>query len=451
MCDTFVALQNVTRDGSVIFGKNSDREPNEAQEVVVFPAQDHQPGSKLRCTYIEIPQVRHTYAVLLSKPFWMWGAEMGLNEHGVVIGNEALFSRLAAGKDAGMIGMDLLRLALERSATAREALETITGLLSEYGQSGNCGFSHSFYYHNSFLLADSAEAWVLETVGKEWAAEKVQGFRSISNVISIGSKWDLASPGLVRTAVGHGFTRQAADFHFSRDYSDFLYTTFGAGRYRQTCTMDLLGRQAGGLTLPGAMKILRSHGASAGPSWCPDRAVTGAEVCMHAGFGPVRGSQTTGSLIVQIKDGQATAWVTATAAPCTSIFKPLWIAAGTPWREPAPGGVFSADCLWWRHELLHRWIIKNYPARITALLAERDDLEAGFIERAGGPGDCASVSRDCFQAAEAAEKRWLQALCGSKGEQSVFYYEQAWKDFNRQAGWNDLSSSFLSECANSVP
>ena len=45
MCDTIVALGNSTSDGSVIFGKNSDREPNEAHEVIVIPSENHPAGS----------------------------------------------------------------------------------------------------------------------------------------------------------------------------------------------------------------------------------------------------------------------------------------------------------------------------------------------------------------------------------------------------------------------
>ena len=66
MCDTFVALADATADGSVILAKNSDREPNEAHEVVLVPAADHDGGSTVRCTYVEIPQARRTHAVLLS-------------------------------------------------------------------------------------------------------------------------------------------------------------------------------------------------------------------------------------------------------------------------------------------------------------------------------------------------------------------------------------------------
>src|SRR3990172_498427 len=81
MCDTVVATGAVTADQVTLFGKNSDREPNEAHYVQYIPAGEHPPESRVKCTYLEIPQAEKTYAVLLAKPFWMWGAEMGANEH----------------------------------------------------------------------------------------------------------------------------------------------------------------------------------------------------------------------------------------------------------------------------------------------------------------------------------------------------------------------------------
>jgi dipeptidase len=129
MCDTFVATAKSAGRDHIIFGKNSDREPNEAQSILRIPARRH-PEKTLRVTHIEIPQAPQTYEVLLSKPFQMWGAEMGANEHGLVIGNEAVFTRVKFDKKKlGLTGMDLLRLALERSASARQAIDTIVSLL----------------------------------------------------------------------------------------------------------------------------------------------------------------------------------------------------------------------------------------------------------------------------------------------------------------------------------
>ena len=84
----------------------------------------------------------------------MWGAEMGTNEHGVTIGNEAVFTREPYAA-SGLTGMDLLRLALERSRTAAEAVQTIVSLLEEFGQGGLCSLERAgFTYHNSFIVAD---------------------------------------------------------------------------------------------------------------------------------------------------------------------------------------------------------------------------------------------------------------------------------------------------------
>jgi secernin len=122
VCDTFVALPDVTLGGELIFGKNSDRPAGEVQDVVAFPASTHATGDTVQCTYLQIPQARQTCAVILSKPRWMWGAEMGANEHGVVIGNEAVWTTEPYA-ETGLLGMDLVRLGLERAATSAEALQ----------------------------------------------------------------------------------------------------------------------------------------------------------------------------------------------------------------------------------------------------------------------------------------------------------------------------------------
>ncbi len=443
MCDTIAAAPGATADGVTLFGKNSDREPNEAQNLCHVPGREFEPGSTVQCTYVSIPQVERTNTMLLSKPFWMWGAEMGVNEHGLAIGNEAVFTKVPYEKAPALTGMDLLRLALERAATAREAVAVITGLLAAHGQGGNCGYTHKLYYHNSFLMADPTEVWVLETAGPHWAGKKINGVYSISNKITIESDWDLASDELVDYAVQKKWCRSAADFSFARCYSDFLYSKFSAAEHRCGCSRHLLAAKQGKLAVGDFFAVLRDHGDSSGDSYRPDKGLFVSQVCNHAAWGPVRISQTVGSLVSRLTPGLATHFVTGTAAPCTSVFKPIWI--DTPGALPTQPADKTCDgqSLFWRHERLHRRVLQNYPQGMGVIAPARDELEAGLLEQAlGASGADRSVreqiAKQAFGQGDKFINESLAALQGqSKAGGSGFLYAQAWRKWNKAAGVPD--------------
>ena len=132
MCDTAGRIIN---ESLAIFAKNSDRSANEPQ-VIEFVEHCFHREKTLKCTYMTIDQVNETNAMVISRPIWIWGGEMGVNEHGVCIGNEAVFTKGKYGSES-LIGMDYLRLALERGNTALEAVKVITGLLEKHGQGGS--------------------------------------------------------------------------------------------------------------------------------------------------------------------------------------------------------------------------------------------------------------------------------------------------------------------------
>jgi dipeptidase len=443
MCDTIIVTPEATTDGVMIFGKNSDREPNEAHQLLSVPAMEHPSGSVLRMTYIQIPQVKHTYALLLAKPFWIWGAEMGVNEHGVAIGNEAVFTKVNLDKEGGLIGMDLLRLGLERGRTAYQALELMVGLLETYGQGGNCGFQRPFYYHNSFLIADPGEAWVFETAGKHWAARQVKGVYSISNGLTIQNSWDLASTELVEYAIRRNWCKNKQDFSFRDCYSDPLYTTLSNCRGRCERTRNLLEEKEPAVNIKDVMNVLRDHGETVDNGWRPDRGVTGSNVCMHAGFGPVRSSQTVGSMVSHLHSDCATHFFTGTAAPCTSIFKPVWLDSGFPEMGSAPDGNFNPETLFWRHEQIHRQTILDYPNRIRLHREERNELEDWLIHQAfsavkTSPLDRLELTEKSFQAVIEAEAAWLERLKNAPlVKRNGYLYHTAWMGFNRASAYEE--------------
>src|ERR1700733_3700763 len=183
-CDTIVVLAPHTRAGATILAKNSDRSPYECQPLFQSARRFHPTGATVHCQYLEIPQVAETAAMIGSRPFWLWGLEHGLNEHGVAIGNEAVLTRETL-PSTGLLGMGLVRLGLERSKTAREATEIIGSLIERYGQGGSAQFDVDFRYCGGFIIADPAEAYVLESSGRQWIARRVEDRACISNRFTI--------------------------------------------------------------------------------------------------------------------------------------------------------------------------------------------------------------------------------------------------------------------------
>lgn len=436
MCDTLYAAAETTKSNISLFAKNSDRPPNEAQLLAWFPARKYSGEEKLKCTYIEIPQVKETHPTLLSKPYWMWGAEMGLNQHGLVIGNEAVFSKIPANKEPTLLGMDLLRLGLERAKTSLEALDVITDLLEKYGQGGNCVLDGHLYYHNSFLIADPRETWVLETIDRHWAARMVSSVYSISNLLSLEGSWDRSSAGLEEYMVKKGLVRSIESINLTADFSDFIYTTFSDGGSRCKRSRSLLTQQQGNIRIQTMAAILRDHNAHKDPT----TGVAGADICMHASLGPIRVSQTTGSMIASLQENNPLIFATGTSAPCTGIFKPIWVDAPPEIRSPDPTGHYDPESLFWSHERLHRKVLGNYTERLAAYRSERDALEEDFILGALQLHNSSREQRkkyteDCFQRAAAASENWLKSAAEIPAKPSPLH-GAAWRGFNKAAGFS---------------
>ncbi|HNZ77146.1 MAG TPA: carcinine hydrolase/isopenicillin-N N-acyltransferase family protein [Bacilli bacterium] len=340
MCDTLYQKN----DHFTIFGKNSDRSANEPNLVIYNRAKDNK-SKTLKCTYIEIPEVEHSYANILVKPSWIWGAEMGINEYNLVIGNEAVFTK-KKNKKPSLIGMDFLRLALERAKSVIEAVTVITTLLEEYGQGGNCGYDKQFFYDNSYLIADPNEALILETAGKEYKIKHLITSGNISNRLSI------------------------TEDRFKQKNSDFLFTTFSKSKNRERSGKKLLEQE---LNCEGMIKILQNHNVS------KDKLYTKGSVgsiCMHQSL---LGDHTTGSMVVDIKEKMPTVWITGSSTPCLSIYKPVYFN-----NIVAPLFLEEEKSLayWLKYEYLLRAIYSGYVDEETYLMKRNHIQNELFVREA---------------------------------------------------------------------
>jgi len=365
MCDTFICPPSLSASGNAIFGKNSDREPNEIQILRKFPSRELA-NKQQQCTFITVDHVQKTYQVILSQPIGMWGAEMGMNEMGLCIGNEAVFTKMPiAGKDTGLTGMDMLRLALECCSTARQALDKLITLNDQYGQDANGGYRSKFYYHNSFIISDQKEAFVLETAGPFWVVEKVKSYRAISNGLSIGSEYYDIHPEAIPFAMKKGWVKKREDFHFANAFSAYWMPRLAKCTLRRALSES---HQKKGFGIADAFATLRSH---AEDDFLPKNGTT-AGVCMHASglFCP---QQTTSSMVAEIRpSGNHTVWLTGSAAPCLSVFKPFYFYDDQLNEEG------SAEH-WLEWEAWHRKAIHDYKTAYKALDDWRTEREHAWI------------------------------------------------------------------------
>ena len=381
MCDTQVLVEG----GAVWFAKNSDREPSEPQPVVRHPGVRGDPAPAVRTTYLEIPQVPDRHALLLSRPVWCWGAEMGVNERGVAIGNEAIFSRRKTATPA-LLGMDLVRLGLERAASAAEAVEVMTRLLERHGQGGPAGFhDKGFCYDSSFLVADAAEAWVLETAGRDWAARRVGRCYAISNQLTLGRERDRASGGV------------PADADFAGRFDTRFVPYFARSAQRRALSLRHLERNTPASLARLAHQLRAHRDGNEDPA-----AGSNADVCMHAA-GYIRRHQTTGSMIARLAPQGPTALFTGTSAPCLSIFRPA--AFDGEFSVLTPPGKEVEALLWRRHEFLHRRALAD-PELRARLRATRDGIEAKIFAELAEP----QPSAEALQRADRLAAAWHKVL-----------------------------------------
>ena len=151
-CTNFLVGKNASVDGSTMISYAAD-----SYGMFGFlhfaPAQDWPEGAMREVKDWDtgrpqgaIPQVAHTYSVVGN-----------MNEHQVTIGETTWGGREELWDTVGIDYGSLIYIALERSKTAREAIEWFITLVNEYGYASE---------GESFSFGDPNEIWIMDLIGK---------------------------------------------------------------------------------------------------------------------------------------------------------------------------------------------------------------------------------------------------------------------------------------------
>ena len=422
-CTNLLVTKGASADGSVMITYTCDGEFH--PRLQYLPAADYQPDEWLELTdwsgksIGRVRQVPHTYAVV------------GLmNEHQLAIGETTFDGRAELENPDGLLHYwTLMRLALQRAKTAREAIKVVTDLVAEYGYRDT---------GESISIADPNEAWILEMIGPGkggkgavWVAVRVpDGEVSChANKARIGEIRPndpdncVYSENVVALAIEKGYydPKSGVPFRFCEAYCP---ATPKNQRYADARVWSLLRRAAPSLNLsadyhravPGAnpypfsvkpdkklsvadvFALMRDHyegtdidmtkGLDAGPFGAPNRArpvqwkVDGVE---YAWERPISTVQTGFSFVSQsrgwLPDAVGGVYWYGLDDTYFSCYVPLYCSITALPESFTVGALnkFSWDSAWWVFNFVGNYANLRYADMKPAIQAVQKKLEGQFL------------------------------------------------------------------------
>ncbi len=422
-CSSFLVTKGASKDGSVMITYTCDGEFLPHLEYI--PAQDHEPGSTIpirgRDDKIrgDVKQVPHTYAVV------------GLmNEHQLAIGETTFGGRSELRNPDGLLHyFFLMRLALQRAKTAREAIKVMAELVEEYGYAST---------GESFSIADPDEAWIMEMIGPgpggkgaHWVALRIpDGYVSAhANMSRIGEfplndpENCLCSPNVISFAEQKGYYDKKSGKPFSfcyaydppkpsslRTCAARVWSMFRRSAPSQILSPDFQRGVIGAkpyplwikpdqkLSLQDVMNIMRDHyegtefdmtkGIDAGPFGCPVRCreltwkVDNVEYSWER---PISTQQTGFSFI-----SQSRGWLPNPIGGVywygvddtyTTCYVPLYCCIQDLPRPFTVGDLqkFSWDSAWWVFNFVANYANLKYSYMVKDILKVQSALEGQFL------------------------------------------------------------------------
>ena len=211
-CTTILVGRTLTADGSVILGHNEDMGMEATGRLWSQQARSFKERDRIEVPYVSLQQPHRTHAYWASgNPTGSTGLGtstqhhhydsvlVGMNQWGVAMACNWAHSKEEAALKKGIRRYAIRQLILERCKTASEAVKLIGSLIDEHGQADWGGLIYN--------VADSNEAWVVETTTHHWAARRVpdDAIHAVANQFTIGDDFDLASKDLAQFAETRGW------------------------------------------------------------------------------------------------------------------------------------------------------------------------------------------------------------------------------------------------------
>lgn len=469
-CTSLIVTPGASIDDSAFVTYTCDAEFHPYLEVI--PAADHEPNafvsSRRWAGRIEgkVRQVAHTYAVLGSESSGL------LNDQQVAIGETTFGGRFEMYNREGLLGYPhLMILALQRSATAREAIEVIGNLVKDYGYRGP---------GESFSIADKNEAWIMEIIGPGkggrgavWVARRVpDGYVCChSNKARIGEfplddpENCLYSENVISVAVEKGlFDPDAGEsFNFHKAYdpdncdnrhyagsrvwsifrrvapslnlsTDYCRGVSGARPYPLWIKPDTR------LSTKDVFALMRDHyegtefdmtqGLAAGPFGNPNRwrdidwKIDGVTYSWER---PISTQQTAYSVVAQLRSSLpdpvgGVLWY-GMDDTYTTCYTPLYscIESLPPSFDTGSLKAFSWDSAWWTFNLVANYACLKYSYMIRDIQAVQNDIEDHLL---GLQPAIEATAAHLYQSDPALMRRYLTDYSVSHGESTV----QRWRE-----------------------
>ncbi len=422
-CTNLVCDPKATADGSTIVTYTCDGEFHPILRRI--EAADHEPGA--------MQEIKHWNGEVLGEvayPAHTWGVVNLMNEHQVSLAETTTGGREELVNPDGMLHYwQLMRLALQRSTTARECVEAMGSLVAEYGYRST---------GESYCIGDPEEAWIMEMVGPgpggegaHWVALRVpdghiSAFANLGRIDTFPTDDPdrcLHSDGMAEFAQANGWY-DPADGPFSWR-STFHPTTPQRLRYTATRVWSIFRRAAPSQELdpafhrgePGAepyplfiepdeklsvedvFALMRDHyegtdwdmtqGVDAGPHGYPLRTrPMGFEVDgeAHTWERPISTQQTGFSMVCQSRAGlpDPVGGVTWYGLDDTDFtcYVPLYCGITDIPRSYRTGGIrqFSWDSAWWVFNFVSNYAALRYDDMIEDVRATQAELEGYMLD-----------------------------------------------------------------------